>query len=203
MKKLFFLMVAPLSFLFGCDEGEALLPDHVSNITIEYIDKESDEGYSMIMVNDKGEDIRAFYKDTITVEVLSLTEEGVEIESSERSVRGFRNAIFFGTEKHSVYNPRGKRFYTIKYKVPSIRGEIIEEIKLTFNEDHDNFVEAWYNGEAIPLVSDQMIHPGDYDPQHVFDKEEWIREEKEFCDTDDVVAKLTQSNIHILIPMKE
>ncbi len=202
MKKSFFLMIASLSFLFGCDKGESLLPSHVSHITIEYINKESNEGYSIIMANDKSEDIKAFYKDTILVEILSLTEDSVEIEPSERSVRGFRNVILFGTEKHSVYNPRGKRSYTIKYKVPSIRGEIIEEVELTFNEDHDYFIEAWYNGEAIPLVTDQMIHPGSNDPQYIFDKEEWLREEIEFCKTDDVVAKLTQSNIHILVPIK-
>lgn len=204
-KNCLLLFVALLPFLFGCDDkNEALTPDVYGHITLEYFDKETDIGHFLLEGQDK---IDAYAKEpAILVEILSFTENGESISTGRDDTFLVRDIISFSTEPFSnddMLQPM-VRHYTLRYRVPSIRGESIEEINLTHHVNIDGyfkgFVEAWYNGKAISIVGSTAYEDAENNP---YNDEELKLQVKERLYNGSLVADVSEFNIYIVIPVEK
>ena len=191
-----------LLFLFGCGGEKYESGYGVTTIFIEYFDKDN-EGYQLMNDSDK----YAVFQDRMPLEILSFTENGTEVLCNSFSER---NIVSITLSKFAIQTI-GEHHYTLKYKAPSVRGESVEEIKLTFKVNTTDypfgeFTEAWYNGTSIPIVAPEIYSPMEQNlqnPQYVFNKEEWERGMKEHFYNGNMVAGTTNGFIHIVLPIEK
>jgi hypothetical protein len=196
------LSVVLLLFLFGCKEKDEF--EYRATVTIEYFDKD-DEGYQLMNLKDRD----AILKDHMPFEILSFTEMN-RVQPIGGGHYSGRNIVFI---RLSEYDVRGtsEHHYTVKYKAPSVRGESVEEIKLTFKVNTTDcllgrFTEAWYNGVSIPIVAQEIYNPtvqNLQNPQYVFNREEWERGMKEHFYNGNMVAGTMEGSIHIVLPIEK
>ena len=76
----------------------------------------------------------------------------------------YNNMVSFSPEWLSQVRQDLVRHYSIKYKVPSIRGQSVEEIKVVcqvYAVGYGRITEAWYNGKKIPLITYEAYNSGD------------------------------------------
>ena len=196
MEKLFgkfVLSVAILAFLMGCKESDlyADLPPLRStmHIFIEYYDME-EKGYKEL----EGDELKAYQKERMTVEVLSFKDDVRGITFMEPQKMDFmRYMVSFSEMLMSNYD-KGERHYSIKYK-SFITGDSVEEIKVNFGLFPDHFKKVWYNNKEIPVNYDYYWSLPD------ITIENWHDVTKETFYNGDIVAVPIESVIYICIPM--
>ena len=202
-----FLLSVLIFFLFGCNknnvEPKASVTDCLVGINIEYFDVEQ-KGYRLL----EGEELKTFLKDSMSLEIQSYIDEKSGLSIMKPQIMNVHRNVFGldGERFERDTTIKIERHYKIKYKVPSIYGESIEELKLIFSTYHSFFTEAWYNGKEIPIIRREDI---DYardlarPPQYTFSVEEAKREAKELFYHGDLAAVASMSQIYIVLPIKK
>jgi len=186
---------------------EIILPTG-AGFLIEYYDIEK-KGY--LMLEPGGEEHKAVLKDTMSLEILSFMDDLAGLKIIEpKNTTVFRNYFGIGEQwAGDRYKPDTTIFhYTLKYKVPSIMGESIEEIKAVFhlyNPYYGKITEAWYNGKVIPIITweeiDALYPPEGSDDRYDRDVNERIMKETYY--SGDLVGVVRESCIDIVIPIKK
>jgi hypothetical protein len=151
---------ALFAVMFGCSVIEyAPYPIH-PGFYIEYVDKEGNPVMSE-------EELKELYeKGERILEVLSVTDDkGVSIEFRYGFCACLRTSIF---DKLDTRSPKMERQYTVKYKVPRILGESIEELNLILSVDgySSKFTKASYNGNELPYNGGKVKYRG-FDTIHL------------------------------------
>lgn len=207
-----------LFFLSGCNANDskvALYPFGGVGITIEYFDKEQ-KGY--LLLEGGSEEHLAFLKDSMSVEILSFMDEitGLSIDEltglslwESRTIQVCRNLFsvtepFVGDPLKSD-GPLTIRHYILKFKAPSIYGESVEEIKaVSYSKNFRGatFTEVWYNGKKIPIMTHAEVEAL-YPPKSSNDREAYERVMKESYYSGNLVAVVTESDIHIVLPIEK
>ena len=179
------------------------IPDFtVPSFFIEYLDKEK-KGYLLL----EGEELIARQNDLMDIETLSFTDEITGLSFAEPGKRkAMRNMIGYGPEIFEYYDVETIRHYVFKYKIPSIKGESVEEIKAIFHFFGfwgGKFTEVWYNGKAIPMMDrveiNERFPPEGSDDRYDRDVYERIMKETYYCG--DLVAVTNGWRIYIMIPI--
>jgi len=144
----------------GCYGGSILLAQ--PGIRIEYFDKECELGFRLR----SGQEYVDYIDERITVEVISYMDEitGNSLTKILDEYRGVnsisRDILQFGSEFFERDSPEVIRDYVLKYKVPSFKGESIEEIRGIYHHEgglNGSFTEVWYNGKIIPIIDYEEI----------------------------------------------
>jgi hypothetical protein len=223
-----------LFFLFGCDSDLEITPSDDSNvettlpidtdietppddssdlveisgytstgILIEYLEKEI-KGYLLL----EGEELKARQNDRMEVEFISIIDEITGKSFKEPKKESLIRSMFgCGPESFEYYDKDPVvRHYVYKYKVPSIKGESIEEIKGIFHYfgGYGYYTEVWYNGKAVPLMDGKEVdalYPPDDSPDR-YDKDVYERIMKETYYSGDLIAIRRQSSIYLVIPVE-
>ena len=204
--------------LFGCKKNEDLngIGMFGTSIGIEYFQK-GNKGYLLL---EGEEEINDFLKDSMFLEIISFTDEktgksfimdekmewsedGIMTRSLVKDNYVYKNLFGFNQELFSEEIRGIERHYSIKYKVPSIYGERIEEIKLIYVLSDDfgfGFIEAWYNGKKISIFT--KIELENRYPKCFVDKEIAHRMMNEVYYKGDTVVLSSQYSIHIILPIE-
>jgi len=208
-------IVGLFTFLCGCGTGGCVYV-YAPGIEILFVDKEGnilyfdgdggtsfinyDEFYSRLNnIDGKG------FLEKCPMEVLSVTDENdIPFEYKLEYVSGVLYRFDF------VYHPQGqKREYTyiIKYKIPLISGESVEELRLTLKENKNGHPDGWngkYNGKSIRIYTMTDLDPDYHNPQRVIDDEEasrLARISKEMLYNGDLVAFDGGRAIYLTLPV--
>lgn len=187
------------------NSDEVGIPEFTSpSIHIEYLDEEK-KGYLLL----EGEELTARQNDLMNVEFLSFTDEITGLSFIEQQeVRAIRNMFGYAPEVFEYYDKQETvRHYIFKYKVPSIKGESVEEIKGIYHYygGYGKYTEVWYNGNVIPIVDNEEINER-YPPEGSndrYDRGVYERIMKETYYSGDLVAVTTASKIYIVIPVEK
>ena len=161
-----------VTFLVGCNTSDSNIegnnedlnvelsqgmPPMIVGVSVEYYDKDK-TGYLLL----KSEELEIIQKDSMFVEILSYKDELTGLSFWEQQeLKVMRNLFCIHAEGFNRYPAQQielKRHYSIKYKVPSIHAESVEELKLVFHLEHTfsgRFEEAWYNGKKISIISQE------------------------------------------------
>ena len=187
------IAIVSFSFLLGCDKNNSTAGLNLissPSIQIEFYDKEN-----------KG-DLQ------FEVEILSFIDEITGMSFMQPQTLQTYTDVFVHTSisletERFNYVSEGlflKRHYVAKYKVPSIKGESVEEIKLIFDmiESRGFFTKALYNDKEIPLIQEIEI----YD-KYPDDVEEFNRVRNEIRYNGDVVATTIEFYIRIMMPIEQ
>jgi hypothetical protein len=174
------------------------------SMLIEYLDKEK-KGYLLL----EGEELFARQNDFMNVERLSCIDEITGLSFMEqRETLSVRNPFGCGLETFEYYDMQEKiRHYIFKYKVPSIKGESVEEIKAIYHYygGYGKYTEVWYNGKVIPIMDKEEIRER-YPPEGSndrYDREVYERIMKETYYSGDLVGVTLASHIYIVIPVEK
>lgn len=147
---------ALFAVMFGCSgviDGDAAHPI-APRVYIEYVDKEGNPVMSE-------EELKELYeKGERILEVLSVTDDkGVSIEFGYDFCACLNTRIL---DKLDTKSPKMERQYTVKYKVPRILGESIEELNLILSVDgsYSKFTKVSYNGNELPYNGGKVEYRG-------------------------------------------
>jgi hypothetical protein len=217
-----------LFFLFGCntintetiDSDVEITPPDDSGLVgitagvrpgflIEYLDKEV-KPY-LLLAEGKEEHI-ARLNDRMEVEFISFIDEitGRSFLTPENQRIHYltRNYFGYGGDLFEYYDLEETiRHYIFKYKVPSIKGESVEEIKAIFHYfgGYGKFTDVWYNGKKIPITDIEEIkalYPPEDSPDR-YDREVHERIMKETYYSGKLMAIMTEgSGLEIIIPVE-
>ena len=150
-----------------CESYEGAIIEISPTFLIEYFDKES-IGFRLLIFGDGyDQEFLDYASEYMTVEYISFIDEitgqvftpysGYK-EGAIDSVRRFD--FGFSADRFRLESPETTRNYVIKYKVPSFKGESIEEIKGIYHHKggiKGVFTEVLYNGEQIPILDIEEI----------------------------------------------
>ena len=170
-------------------------------IAIEYFYK----GTKGLLMMDEKEMSNYYKNNEMNVEFISAIDEITGksfIERHEDKV--IRNYFSFAPEQFEPWFKETIRHYTVKFKVPSIKGESVEEIKYNYHfiPGFHKITEAWYNGQEIPFFDMMEINKYAHWGFPEFDLDEYKRKVKETYYSGKLVGITFQSTIHIVIPME-
>jgi len=137
------------------------------------------------------------------MEIVSFTNEnGIPVEYKLNFTIGhmFGLSITENEDRKKEYN------YIIKYKIPLIAGESVEELKVTFKEPADYGVPiGWYNcqynGKNVRLYTLNELYPGYNDPQRVIDEEKHNERVREMLYNGDLVGVDVGKSITLSLPV--
>ena len=208
MKRIHILFLAGLlPFLSGCDKNEGVYA-YSKEIEIQYVDKQGN-----ILYFDKDGNISCFDKvdyfsrklneedflTTCPMEIISFTNErGIPVEYKLDYQVGHLFRFRLNDGRKSEYG------YVVKYKIPLITGDSVEELRVTLRENH-GFPGGWhncrYNGKDIRVYTIEDIIPDTHNPQRVIDDEEDSRRWTEMLFSGDLVAYETDGSILVIIPV--
>jgi hypothetical protein len=204
------LLAGLFPFLFGCDKNEAVFV-YSKGIEIYYVDKEGN-----ILYFDKEGNIKYFDKNdypllkvneedflkTLPIEILSFTNgSGIPVgyRFSCRVDHLFGFVILENEGRKREYS------YIIKYKIPPLTGESVEEIRVTLKETEYGIPDGWhncqYNGRNIRPITIEEIFPDWHDPQQVIDEKEHARRLTETLYNGNLVAYESDGTILLIIPI--
>ena len=145
-----------LIVLSGCYDNGNYKYHLAPRMGIEFVDKEGN------ILN------RELYEKGVVLDVLSVTDDkGVSVKFSDWNF-GITVSTYIPESPEKW--PKTERQYAIKYKVPQLSGESIEELKLILSLDgySSEFTKAWYNGEEIKrLATIDSICPECRNPQNL------------------------------------
>lgn len=186
------------------DLGEVGIPGHViPGFYIEYLDKEL-KPYRLL----DSEELMHRFNDKMTLILISAIDEitGRSFLDEPQEGQVSRNIFGWGPEIFEYSAKETIRRYNIKYKVPSIKGDSVEEIILIahYVPCYANITAAWYNGKEIPLISRVEIWrefnllPVDHPDKN--DREVMNRINKESYYRGDLVGVIDGSSIEIVVP---
>ena len=197
------LFNALLVFLFGCnakDKGYIDVPGPIiPQVNLEYVDR---EGNPLLQESD----LKNLYEKGVHLDVLSVTDDrGVSIEYGFDFNSVWHTRIL---EQFYINSPKMEKHYIIKYRVPQLLGESVEELKLIFKVDgfDSKFTKAWYNEkEILCFVTIDSICPEWRNPQYNVQEniEEFERRKKELLYNGDTVAYIEGDNIFLVLPVEE
>ena len=200
-----------LPFLSGCDKNEAVYV-YTPEIEIQYTNTEGN-----ILYFDKDGSISYFDKDdyfsqikniskeyflkTCPMEILSFTNEsGIPVEYR----LDYKVGHLFGLGITEYQGRKSEYSYIIKYKIPLITGDSVEEIRVTL-KDKNGIPDGWhncqYNGKDIRIYTIDKLQPGYNDPQRVIDEEEIHRRYNEMLYNGDLVAADGGEGISLILPV--
>lgn len=208
MKRIHILFLAGLlPFLSGCDKNEGVYA-YSKEIEIQYVDKQGN-----ILYFDKDGNISCFDKvdyfsrklneedflTTCPMEIISFTNErGIPVEYKLDYQVGHLFRFRMNDGRKSEYG------YVVKYKIPLITGDSVEELRVTLKENH-GFPCGWhncrYNGKDIRVYPMEEIFPDYHNPQQVFDKEKHARRLTEMLYSGNLVAHEVEGFILVIIPV--
>lgn len=208
MKRIHILFLAGLlPFLSGCDKNEGVYA-YSKEIEIQYVDKQGN-----ILYFDKDGNISCFDKvdyfsrklneedflTTCPMEIISFTNErGIPVEYKLDYQVGHLFRFRMNDGRKSEYG------YVVKYKIPLITGDSVEELRVTLKENH-GFPCGWhncrYNGKDIHVYTMEEIFPDYHNPQQVFDKEKHARRLTEMLYSGNLVAHEVEGFILVIIPV--
>lgn len=208
MKRIHILFLAGLlPFLSGCDKNEGVYA-YSKEIEIQYVDKQGN-----ILYFDKDGNISCFDKvdyfsrklneedflTTCPMEIISFTNErGIPVEYKLDYQVGHLFRFRMNDGRKNEYG------YVVKYKIPLITGDSVEELRVTLKENH-GFPCGWhncrYNGKDIRVYTMEEIFPDYHNPQQVFDKEKHARRLTEMLYSGNLVAHEVEGFILVIIPV--
>ena len=114
----------------------------------------------------------------------------------------FFREFFLPEEKLADYYRKKREYeYTIKYKIPLIEGETVEELKLKLKEISGEWYNCQYNGKSIHIYTIQELFPDYNDPQAIIDIEKNKDRLRETLYNGDLVAIGTAGSISISLPV--
>lgn len=208
MKRIHILFLAGLlPFLSGCDKNEGVYA-YSKEIEIQYVDKQGN-----ILYFDKDGNISCFDKvdyfsrklneedflTTCPMEIISFTNErGIPVEYKLDYQVGHLFRFRMNDGRKSEYG------YVVKYKIPLITGDSVEELRVTLKENHgipDGWHNCKYNGNDIRVYTIEDIIPDTHNPQRVIDEEEDSRRWTEMLFSGDLVAYEADGSILVIIPV--
>ena len=200
-----------LPFLSGCDKSEAVYA-YVPSIEIRYVDNEGnilyfdkDGGISYFNKVDYYSQIKNMSEEdflkTCPMEILSFTNEsGIPVEYR----LDYKVGHLFGLGITEYQGRKREYSYIIKYKIPLITGDSVEEIRVTLKDKNgipDGWYKCQYNGKDIRVYTIDELFPGHNDPQRVIDEEEDYRREREMLYNGDLVAADGGEGISLILPV--
>ena len=206
------LIAGLLAFLFGCNKsGDCCVYVYAKGIGIQYVDNEGN-----ILYFDKDGRISYFDKvdyysqnmneedflKTCPMEILSFTNESsIPVEYK----LGYKEGHLFGFGIIENEGRKREYSYIIKYKIPPITGESVEELRVTLKETKYGIPDGWYNcqynGKNIRVYTIEDIFPDIHNPQRVIDEEEHSRRLTEMLHNGDLVAYEADGSINVIIPV--
>ncbi len=208
MKRIHILFLAGLlPFLSGCDKNEGVYA-YSKGIGIQYVDKQGN-----ILYFDKDGNISCFDKvdyfsrdlsgedflTTCPMEIISFTDErGIPVEYKLDYQVGHLFRFRMNDGRKSEYG------YVVKYKIPLITGDSVEELRVTLKENH-GFPCGWhncrYNGKDIRVYTMEEIFPDYHNPRQVVDEEKYARRLTEMLYNGNLVAHEVEGFILVIIPV--
>ena len=135
------------------------------------------------------------------MEILSFTNEsGIPVEYR----LDYKVGHLFGLGITEYQGRKSEYSYIIKYKIPLITGDSVEEIRVTL-KDKNGIPDGWhncqYNGKDIRIYTIDELQPGYNDPQRVIDEEEIHRRYNEMLYNGDLVAADGGEGISLILPV--
>ncbi|MDR0393576.1 MAG: hypothetical protein LBH77_00300 [Tannerella sp.] len=158
----------------------------------------------------EGEEHIARINDRMDVEFISFIDEITGrsfLDDPQRVRHVIRNYFGYGGGLFEYYDLQETiRHYIFKYKVPSIKGDSVEEIKGVYHYygGCGRFTEVWYNGKKIPITNIEEIwalYPPENSPDR-YDRDVHERILKETYYSGNIMAIMTASRIDIIIPIE-
>ena len=210
MKRIHILFLAGLlPFLSGCEKNEGVYA-YSKGIGIQFVDRQGN-----ILYFDKDGNISCFDKVdyflrdlseedflmTCPMEIISFTNEnGIPFEYKF----SYKAGHLFGLGIQENNGRKSEYGYVVKYKIPLITGDSVEELRVTLRENH-GFPGGWhncrYNGKDIRVYTMEEIFPDYHNPQQVFDKEKHARRLTEMLYSGNLVAHEVEGFILVIIPV--
>ena len=198
-------LVFTVSFivLSGCnDKGTLGVNPLTPMINIEFVDL---EGNSLN---------KALYETGVVLDVLSVTnDKGVSVKFNfhEGLIMILEHPINLESESPEKW-PKTDWQYTVRYKVPQLIGESIEELKLIFSFDgyDSKFTKAWYNGKEITrfvtldsICPECMVNPHVFDLEDIQNRELVERRIKELLYNGEANAFIEGHYIELKLPVEK
>ena len=207
-------IVGLFTFLYGCDTCGCTYV-YAAKMEIGFVDNEGNilhfdrDGrislfdYDELRSKLNNTDYKGFLENC-PIEVLSVTDEnGTPIEYNLYYTTGILYHFHF-----MHYQGRKREYtYVIKYKIPPVGGESVEELRLTLKENKNGQPDGWYgkyNGKSIRIYTMTDLDPDYRDPQHIIDDEEasrLARISKEMLYNGDLVAFDGGRAIYLTLPV--
>ena len=202
-------IVGLFTLLCGCDKTNTAVWAYAPEIEFQFVDNEGNvlrfdkdgkisfhDFVELDATLDENGDKNFLEKNPI--EVLSITDEnGNPVRYKFDYKAGFQFKFTF-TDK-SV--KKREYEYTIKYKIPLIEGETVEELKLKLKEISGEWYNCQYNGKSIHIYTIQELFPDYNDPQAIIDIEKNKDRLRETLYNGDLVAIGTAGSISISLPV--
>lgn len=193
--------------------NSCIILETVPVIWIEYFDKEG-VGFRLLSEISGLEAYLAYTHEFMTVEVVSLIDEltGQSYLSNLRYKEGIidsvlRDRFSFGVEFFECDAPEATRHYELKYKVPSFKGESVEEIKGIYHHQgglKGSFTEVLYNGKAIPIIDHDEIKAYYTNPDKSINTDRYITIIKETHYSGNPVAiRSVGTQIYLVLPYEK
>lgn len=205
-------IVGIFTLLCGCDNTDTAVVAGAPEIEFQFVDNEGNvlrfdkdgkisfhDFVELDATLDENSDKNFLEKNPI--EVLSITESGSPEKYRFDYKAGFQFKFTF------TDNPVRKREkeYTIKYKIPLISGETVEELRLKFKYSEIGYPDGWhecqYNGKNIHIYTIQELFPDYNDPKAIIDKEKHNDRLREMLYNGDLVAMGTDLYILLSLPV--
>lgn len=174
-----------LPFFSGCDKNGGVYV-YSPEMEIKYINTEGNILYfdkdgriSYCDINEYPSQLNNISEEdflkTCPMEILSFTNEiGIPVEYG----LDYKTGYFFRFRLTEYEGRKSEYSYIIKYKIPLITGDSVEEIRVTL-KDKNGIPGGWrncqYNGKDIRVYTIEEFFPDYHDPQRVIDEEEFRR----------------------------
>ena len=191
-----------LNVLSGCYDKGNYEDYHLTlSMGIEFVDKEGN------ILNEE------LYEKGVVLDVLSVTDDkGVSVKFNfhEGLIMILEHPINLESESPEKW-PKTDWQYTVRYKVPQLIGESIEELKLIFSFDgyDSKFTKAWYNGKEITrfvtldsICPECMVNPHVFDLEDIQNRELVERRIKELLYNGEANAFIEGYNIELKLPVE-
>lgn len=213
MKSIITIFIVGLfAILSGCDKNnnEAVIV-HTPEMEIQFVNNEGkilhfdkDGGISFLdyEIYSNGNISDENFLEKCPLEVLSITDEnGIPVKYKLNYAVG----LWFRFRFVNYQERKKEDIYIIKYKIPLITGESVEELRGTLKKNENGHPDGWYNcqynGKNIRVYTLEELYPDYYNPHRVIDKEEDSRRVREMLYNGDLVGADGVSGISFSLPV--
>ncbi|MCK9436339.1 MAG: hypothetical protein PHW88_06670 [Bacteroidales bacterium] len=206
-------IVGLFTLLCGCDNSDKAVVGYAPEIEVLFVDNEGNvlhfdkDGkislHDFVELDSKlNENGDKSFLEKSPLEVLSITDEtGSPVKYRFDYKAGFQFKFTF-TDNSVRKREYG---YTIKYKIPLIKGETVEELKLKLKETEYGIPDGWYNckynGKDIRVYTITELFPDYNDPQVIIDKEKHNDRLREMLYNGDLAAISADVGILLSLPV--
>ena len=205
-------IIGLLSILCGCDKNESVSA-YAPSISFRFVDNEG----KIVYFNEDGtlsfhdnktpySEINKKYNNINSLsplEIISITDNfGRSLQYDFK----YNNGSVFRLDPYRNRLQTREYEYTIKYKIPLLKGESVEELKLKLKENEYGHPIGWYdcqyNGKSIYIYTIEEIIPDCHDPQRVIDEEKSAERYGKTLYSGNLVALGSDSgSINVFIPI--